>query len=113
MFDLKSQTYTLPQLPLDEQIEQNITGLAIVFRRNSLDALFDLFAEFDESYWHTLEETYDLQYLTRISCYKDCFFAGKYTNNLQDVLDLINTSKYEIKYSWDNVKEGVNNPVYL
>ena len=44
----------------------------------------------DETYWHSMEETFDLQYLTQNSCYKDCYFACKYTSELQDILDLIN-----------------------
>lgn len=112
-FDLTNQVYNLPPLPLDEKIDVNKTGLAIVFRRNSLDALFDLIVQFDESYWHSLEQNYDLQYLTKKSCYKNCFFASKYTNNLNDILDLINTNKYEIKFSWDNVREKWHNPIYL
>jgi len=108
MFDLKNQIYTLPQLPLDEEVTENKTGLAVIFRRYSLDSLFDLIAQFDESYWHTLEQNFDLQYLTKKSCYKNCFFACKYTNNLQDAVDLINPTKYEIKFSWDNVKDRIS-----
>jgi hypothetical protein len=102
LFDLKQQAFTLPELPLDVKAIEDQTGLAIVFRRHSLDALFDLIAEFDETYWHSLEQTYDLQYLTQESCYKDCFFAGKYTSELQDILDLIDVNRYNIKYSWQN-----------
>ena len=64
IFDLKTTEPSLPTLPLDERIEANQTGLAIIFRRNSLEALFDLIAEFDETYWHSMEKTFDLQYLT-------------------------------------------------
>ena len=74
LFDLEKPYF--PKFPLDECVD-NQTGLAIVFRRNSLDALFDLIVEFDESYWHSLETTYDLQYLTDKSCYKDCYFTRK------------------------------------
>ena len=112
-FDLTNQVYTLPPLPLDEQIDENKTGLAIIFRRHSLDSLFDLIVQFDESYWHSLEQNFDLQYLTKKSCYKNCYFAGKYTNNLNDVIELIDTTKYEIKFSWDNVKEKWCNPIYF
>ncbi len=104
LFDLKQQAFTLPSLPLDVKAAECQTGLAIVFRRNSLDALFDLIAEFDESYWHSMEQTFDLQYLTQESCYKDCFFAGKFTSELQDVIDLIDVNRYNIKYSWENIK---------
>ena len=104
LFDLKQQAFTLPSLPLGVKAAECQTGLAIVFRRKSLDALFDLIAEFDESYWHSMEDTYDLQYLTQESCYKDCFFAGKYTSELQDILDLIDVSRYNVKYSWENIK---------
>jgi hypothetical protein len=30
---------------------------------------------------------------------------GKYTNELQDVLDIIDVTKYNIKYSWENLKQ--------
>jgi hypothetical protein len=103
-FDLKNQHFEMPKLPLDQRLDEQ-TGLAIVFRRNTLDALFDLIAEFDETYWHSMEQTFDLQYLTQESCYKDCYFAGKYTNELQDVLDIIDVTKYNIKYSWENLKQ--------
>lgn len=89
-FDLKQNGFVLPELPMDVKACNTQTGLAIIFRRHSLDALFDLIAEFDETYWHSMEETYDLQYLTQNSCYKDCYFAGKYTSELQDMLDIIN-----------------------
>lgn len=110
LFNLKDQSFKLPSLPLDEQID-NQTGLAIIFRRNSLDALFDLIAEFDESYWHSMAESYDLEYLTKESCYKDCYFSTKFTNELQDILDLIDVNQYNIKYSWENRQN--NNPIYL
>ena len=103
-FDLKDPTTKSLELPLDEQIENNQTGLAIIFRRNSLDSLFDLVAEFDETYWHSMQQTYDLQYLTQNSCYKDCYFACKYTSELQDILDLLDVSKYQLKYSWQNAR---------
>jgi hypothetical protein len=101
-FDLKEQNIVTTDLPLDEQVQTNQTGLAIIFRRNSLDSLFDLICSLDETYWHSMEETYDLQYLTQESCYKDCYFACKYTSELQDILDLIDLSEYQIKYSWQN-----------
>ena len=103
-FDLKNQDFTLPDAPLDVKALENQTGLAIIFRRHSLDALFDLIAEFDETYWHSMEQTYDLQYLTQESCYKDCYFAGKFTSELQDVLDMIDVNRYNVKYSWENTK---------
>lgn len=103
-FDLKEQNIVTTELPLDERIENNQTGLAIIFRRNSMQALFDLVAEFDETYWHSMQQTYDLQYLTQESCYKDCYFACKFTSQLQDILDLIDVSKYQLKYSWQNAR---------
>ena len=107
-FDLKEQAITLPSLPLDERAVSNPTGLAIVFRRNSLDSLFDLIAEFDETYWHSMEQTFDLQYLTQNSCYKDCYFASKFTSNMQDILDIIDLSQYQLKYSWQNARVNTN-----
>ena len=81
------------------------TGIAFIFRRNTLDGLYDLISEFDEAYYHSLDENSDLQYLTEKSCYKDVHFTTKYTNNLQDVLDLIDTDVYKVQYSWENHKK--------
>lgn len=110
LFNLEQQSFHLPPLPEDTLLA-NQTGLAIVFRRNSVDALFDLITEFDESYWHSLENSFDLRYLTEESCYKDCFFSTKFTNELQEVLDMIDISRYQVKYSWENNKP--DNPCYL
>ena len=88
---------------LDEMIYTGQTGKAIIFRRNSLDSLFDLIVDFDESYWHSLAEGSNLKYLTRKSRYQTCSFTCKYTSNLQDVLDLIDTAKYEVEFSWNQL----------
>ena len=74
---------------LDEIVAVEPVGMAIVFRRRTLDELFDLIADFDESYWHSLAEGNDLKYLTRASLYQKCRFTTKYTSELQDVIDLI------------------------
>ncbi len=98
----------LPELP--ENSQHNVNGLAIIFRRYSLDSLFDLIAEFDNAYFHSLEESADLKYLTNVSCYKDLSFQTKYTNNLQDVIDLIDVNRFEIKYSWNDGRSYPNIP---
>jgi hypothetical protein len=85
---------------LDEIISSQPVGMAIVFRRHNIDALFDLIVDFDETYWHSLAEGNDLKYLTRKSLFQSCRFTTKYTSELQDVIDLIDTSLYEIKFSW-------------
>jgi hypothetical protein len=107
-FSLNNNTLDLPTL--DQKI-QNQTGLAIIFRRPSMEALFDLIAEFDNSYWHSAERAFDAQYLTKISCYNNAFFETKYTNSLEDVVESIDTSTYKIQFSWDNIPN--NNPVYV
>ena len=89
---------------LDEIIDVKPIGMAIVFRRRTLDELFDLIADFDESYWHSLAIGNDLKYLTRRSLYQRCQFTTKYTSELQDVIDLIDPGKYEIKFSWNETK---------
>jgi len=89
---------------LDEIIDVKPIGMAIVFRRRTIDELFDLIADFDESYWHSLAAGNDLKYLTRRSLYQKCQFTTKYTSELQDVVDLIDPSKYEIKFSWNETK---------
>lgn len=85
---------------LDELISEQPVGMAIVFRRHSLDALMDLIVDFDETYWHSLAEGNDLKYLTNKSLFQSCRFTTKYTSELQDVIDLIDPSQYEIKFSW-------------
>jgi len=99
-----SNGYKTISKALDEMIDVQQVGLAIVFRRRTLDELFDLIADFDESYWHSLAAGNDLKYLTRKSLYQKCQFTTKYTSELQDVLDLIDTSLYEIKFSWNETK---------
>jgi len=34
------------------------------------------------------------------SCYKDLHFTTIYTNNLQDVIDLVDVNYYKVEYSW-------------
>ena len=85
---------------LDEIVKATQTGVAIVFRRNSLDAHFDLLAEFDETYLHSLAESSDLKYLTQMSKFRTVKWLTKYTSNLQDVLDEINVKYYEVRFSW-------------
>ena len=103
-FDLqdKAPSNTLPSFNCNRP-----RGLAVVFRRHSLDSLFDLIAEFDDTYYHSLEKSADLQYLTRMSCYKDVSFQVKYTNNLQDVIDLIDINRFEVKYSWEDGRDNL------
>ncbi len=86
---------------LDEIVHANQTGVAIVFRRHSLDAHFDLEAEFDETYLHSLAESSDLKYLTMMSKFRSVKWLTKYTSNLQDVLDEINVKYYEVRFSWN------------
>lgn len=93
---------------LDEIISAEPVGLAIVFRRRTIDELFDLIADFDESYWHSLSQGTDLKYLTRKSLYQKCQFTTKYTSELQDVVDLIDPSLYEIKFSWNETSRSMN-----
>lgn len=85
---------------LDEILDTQKYGLAIIFRRNSLDSHFDLEVEIDESYLHSMADSNDLKYLTRMSKFTNAKWLTKYTDNIQSVLDEINTSAYEIKFSW-------------
>lgn len=65
---------------LDEIISSQPVGMAIIFRRHNIDALFDLIVDFDETYWHSLAEGNDLKYLTRKSLFQSCRFTTKYTD---------------------------------
>lgn len=85
----------------EEMIDVKKTGLAIIFRRHSLDAHVDLLTEFDEMYLHSLSDSYDLRYLTDRSKFQKCKWLTMYTDNLQDVVEQVNNSLYEIKFSWE------------
>ena len=106
-FDLNNGNPQIPLPLLPEHQCPRPRGLAMIFRRHSLDALFDLISEFDNAYYHSLEKSADLQYLTIVSCYKDVSFQVKYTNNLQDVIDLIDVSHFEVKYSWEDGRDNL------
>ncbi len=94
----------------EEFIDVDKTGLAIVFRRNNLDAHVDLLSEFDEMYLHSLSDSYDLKYLTDKSKFQRVKWMTMYTDNLQDVLEQINVNLYEIKFSWNNVSAMADDP---
>lgn len=83
-------------------IDADKTGVAIVFRRNSLDAHTDLEVEFDEMYLHSLSDSYDLRYLTDKSKFQKVKWLTMYTDNMDEVLSQINTRLYEIKFSWEH-----------
>lgn len=85
----------------EELVDCDKSGLAIVFRRHNLDAHFDLELEFDKMYLHSLEESYDLRFLNDRSKFKRVKWLSLYTDNLQDVVDQINTKLYEVKFSWE------------
>lgn len=80
-------------------------GLAIVFRRNSLEALFDLISDFDEAYFKSMEDSTEIKYLVKKSGYKDLWFSTAYTDNLQDVINLIDVSHFKVEYSWEDHKK--------
>lgn len=106
-FSLSPQEHQICEKPLSHLIEmpKMKNGLALIFRRNTLDGLYDLIAEFDDAYYHSLDDSSDLRYLTDKSCYKDVHFVTKYTNNLQDIIDLIDVGYYNIQYSWQDHKK--------
>lgn len=106
-FALTPHEHQICQKPLNELVHmpKPKRGLALIFRRNTLDGLYDLIAEFDQAYYHSLDQSSDLKYLTEKSCYKEVVFSTKYTNNLQDVLDLIDVNYYNVQYSWENHKK--------
>jgi len=94
----------------DELIDVNKTGMAIVFRRNSMDAHFDLEVEFDEMYLHSLSDAHDIRYLTDKSKFQRAKWLTMYTDNLQDVVEQINTNIYEVKFSWAPGSQCVDDP---
>ncbi len=94
----------------ENTIDANKTGIAIIFRRNSLDAHIDLEAEFDEMYLHSLSDSHDLRFLTDRSKFQKVKWLTMYTDNIDEVLTQVNTDRYEIKFSWGYNGALANDP---
>ena len=94
----------------DEAFEVKKTGVAIVFKRHNLEAHFDLIEEFDNVYLHTEDQAHDVRYLVDRGRFQKVKWLSMYTDNLQDVLDQINTELYEIKFSWKNTSAIADDP---
>lgn len=66
-----------------------------------MDAHFDLIKEFDESYLHSgADNSDDMKYFTRLSRFQTVKWMTIYTDNLQDVMDQVNASAYEVRFAW-------------
>lgn len=78
-------------------------GQAIIYRRKTLDMLFDLIGDIDEQYYHTLYDNTDLTFLDQETRNIDTQFRVVYTENVYDVIKLINPNGYIIKYDWQDI----------
>ena len=75
----------------------NVKGQAIIFRRKSLESLMTLLNDFDETYLHS---SFEHSYQNKVLSEGNVDFLVKYTNNLDDVISLIDQNAYTIKLSW-------------
>lgn len=76
----------------------NIKGQAIIFKRRSIESLMKLIRDFDQAYLHTsLENSYDKCHMHR---YSNVDFIVKYTNDFDEVIELIDQNAYVVKLSW-------------
>lgn len=76
----------------------NIKGQAIIFKRRSIESLMKLIRDFDQAYLHTsLENSYDKCHMHR---YTNVDFIVKFTDRLDDVIELIDQNAYVVKLSW-------------
>lgn len=75
----------------------NVKGQAIIFRRKSLESLMKLINDFDETYLHS---SYEHSYQNRALSQGNVDFLVRYTDNLDDVISLIDQNAYVIKLSW-------------
>lgn len=75
----------------------NVKGQAIIFRRKSLESMITLINDFDETYLHS---SYEHSYQNKALSEGNVDFLVKYTNNLDEVISLIDQNAYTIKLSW-------------
>ena len=75
----------------------NVKGQAIIFRRKSLESLMKLLNDFDETYLHS---SYEHSYQNKVLSQGNVDFLVKYTDNLDDVIGLIDQNAFVIKLSW-------------
>lgn len=78
-------------------------GQAIIYRRKTLDMLFDLIGDIDEQYYHTLYDNADLTFLDQETRNIDVEFRVVYTDNVYDVIKLINPNGYIVKFDWEDI----------
>ena len=78
-------------------------GQAIVYRRKTLDMLFDLIGDIDEQYYHTLYDNNDLVFLDQETRNENVFFRILYTNNVKDVYKVINPNGYVVRFDWQDI----------
>lgn len=75
----------------------NVKGQAIIFRRKSIESLMKLINDFDETYLHS---SYEHSYQNRALSEGNVDFLVRYTDNLDEVIGLIDQNSFIVKLSW-------------
>ena len=76
-------------------------GKAIIYRRKTLDMLYDLIGDIDEQYYHTLYDDPDLAFLDQEAKKVDIEFRIIYTEFFMDkIFKYIDPNGYNIKFDW-------------
>ena len=98
---IEKKSYYLILFIHSKNIDQK--GQAIVYRRKTLDMLFDLIGDIDEQYYHTLYDNSDLTFLDQETRNKDLHFRIIYTEHLGDIYKYVNPNGYIVKFDWQDI----------
>lgn len=80
---------------------QDEKGRCIIYRRKTLDMLFDLIGDIDEQYYHTLYDNSNLTFLDQETRNENIFFRIIYSGNIvRDVQKYVNPNGYSVKFDW-------------
>lgn len=84
--------------------QMGIKGHAIVYRRKTLDMLFDLMNDIDDVYNHSMEQNNnDIMYMVEQTKDINVYYKVIYTHKFQEIIDLIDPEKYIIKFAWHDI----------
>lgn len=82
--------------------DENTKGKALVFRRRTMEAYFDLLCEFDESFIKSSADSYDAKFLVQnLTSNTSAFWITEYTEKYENFQKRIDTEKYDIILSWE------------
>lgn len=99
---IEKKSYYLILFVHSKNIDQK--GQAIIYRRKTLDMLFDLIGDIDEQYYHTLYDNTDLTFLDQETRNKDVQFRIVYTDNIvRDIEKYVNPNGYTVKFDWQDI----------